>query len=164
MSPSSAAAGAFPHVHELGLQRLRENFDLVPVEYPSTRVQSSAAKRAYDLMDAFTDDSIKEEMPSGEYVFRTLRNLFERGILEQLSALIVARPISEEFGVVGSDETVIDREEDHRLGIIRALKAYHPNLPFVFGVDAGHTDPQLVLPLGGTIEVDMLLEQIHVVY
>jgi muramoyltetrapeptide carboxypeptidase LdcA involved in peptidoglycan recycling len=45
--------------HELGLQRLREEFDLVPVEYPTTRrMDSSPADRAADLHAAFGDPAI----------------------------------------------------------------------------------------------------------
>lgn len=36
----------------------------------------------------------------------------------------------------------------------RALSAYAPGTLAVFDVDFGHTDPQLVIPYGGTIRVD----------
>jgi hypothetical protein len=35
VSPSSGLPGLFPFPYELGLQRLREEFGLVPVEYPT---------------------------------------------------------------------------------------------------------------------------------
>ena len=60
VSPSFAAPAVWPHVHELGLQRLREVFQLEPVEYPTTRqLGASAADRAADLISAFTDPTIK---------------------------------------------------------------------------------------------------------
>jgi muramoyltetrapeptide carboxypeptidase LdcA involved in peptidoglycan recycling len=34
VSPSFAAPAVWPHVHELGLKRIREVFGLEPVEYP----------------------------------------------------------------------------------------------------------------------------------
>ena len=37
VSPSYAAPGAFPAVHEQAMRRLREEFRLEPVEYPTTR-------------------------------------------------------------------------------------------------------------------------------
>jgi hypothetical protein len=37
LSPSFAAAGAFPAVHEQAMRRLTEVTGLVPVEYPTTR-------------------------------------------------------------------------------------------------------------------------------
>lgn len=56
VSPSAGLAGLFPHVQDLGLDRLREIFDLRPVEYPTTRqMRSSPQERARDLMAAFSD-------------------------------------------------------------------------------------------------------------
>ena len=60
LSPSFAAPGCWPHVHELGLQRLRETFGLQPVEYPSTRdLDASVEQKATDLEAAFADPEIK---------------------------------------------------------------------------------------------------------
>ncbi|MFE9688812.1 S66 peptidase family protein [Micromonospora sp. NPDC005806] len=59
VSPSAGLPGLFPHVHELGLRRLREEFGLEPVEYPTTRVMGADPRdRARDLTAAFADPSI----------------------------------------------------------------------------------------------------------
>lgn len=59
VSPSFAAPGRFPAVHDLAMRRLRDDFGLVPVEYPTTtRLGSSPQDRAADLMAAFADPSI----------------------------------------------------------------------------------------------------------
>jgi len=60
LSPSSGLPGLFPTVYELGLRRLREEFQLTPVEYPTTRVMGSALEaRAQDVHAAFADPAIK---------------------------------------------------------------------------------------------------------
>ncbi len=60
VSPSFAAPGKWPHVYELGLQRLKEIFHLEPVEYPTTRkIGASKEERASDLRAAFQDEDIK---------------------------------------------------------------------------------------------------------
>jgi muramoyltetrapeptide carboxypeptidase LdcA involved in peptidoglycan recycling len=60
VSPSWAAPGAFPIVHEVAMTRLRAELGLVPVEYPTTRqVGSSPADRAADLHAAFADPTIR---------------------------------------------------------------------------------------------------------
>ncbi len=60
LSPSFAAPGVAPHVHEQALQRLREVTGLEPVEYPTTRqVGASARDRAADLNAAFGDPGIR---------------------------------------------------------------------------------------------------------
>jgi muramoyltetrapeptide carboxypeptidase LdcA involved in peptidoglycan recycling len=59
VSPSFAAPGAFPAVHELAMRRLAEELGVEPVEYPSTRrLGAPAQARAADLMAAFTDPGI----------------------------------------------------------------------------------------------------------
>ncbi|MER5318079.1 S66 peptidase family protein [Streptosporangium roseum] len=60
VSPSFAAPGMFPAVHELAMRRLRDEFGLEPVEYPTTRrLGATARDRAADLMDAFADPGIR---------------------------------------------------------------------------------------------------------
>lgn len=60
VSPSGGLPEVLPLPFELGLRRLREDFGLVPVEFPTTRVLRSSPKdRAADLHAAFTDPDIK---------------------------------------------------------------------------------------------------------
>jgi muramoyltetrapeptide carboxypeptidase LdcA involved in peptidoglycan recycling len=60
LSPSFAAPGAFPDLHEQAMRRLAEVTGLVPVEYPTTRkVGASARDRAADLNAAFADPQVR---------------------------------------------------------------------------------------------------------
>jgi muramoyltetrapeptide carboxypeptidase LdcA involved in peptidoglycan recycling len=60
LSPSFAAPGAAPAVHEQALRRLTEATGLVPVEYPTTRrLGATAEDRAADLNAAFADPEIR---------------------------------------------------------------------------------------------------------
>ena len=60
ISPSGRAAAQFPAPVDLGLARLRGEFGLVPVEYPTTRAaEASPADRAKDIHAAFTNPDIK---------------------------------------------------------------------------------------------------------
>ena len=60
LSPSFAAAGAFPAVHEQAMRGLTEVTDLVPVEFPTTRqVGASALARSADVNAAFADPEIR---------------------------------------------------------------------------------------------------------
>ncbi|HEY1915222.1 MAG TPA: S66 peptidase family protein [Streptosporangiaceae bacterium] len=59
LSPSAGLPGRFPLPFELGLRRLREDFGLVPVEYPTTRkMGATPAERAADIHAAFADPDI----------------------------------------------------------------------------------------------------------
>jgi muramoyltetrapeptide carboxypeptidase LdcA involved in peptidoglycan recycling len=65
LSPSFAAPMLFPHVFELGLDRIRSVFELEPIEYPTTRkLDANAKERARDLADAFEDPKIKAVIAS----------------------------------------------------------------------------------------------------
>ena len=78
LSPSSGLPGLFPAPYELGLQRLRDDLDLVPVEYPTTRrMGSTPADRAADLHAAFEDPSIAAIITSigGDDQIRVLPHL-----------------------------------------------------------------------------------------
>ena len=60
LSPSFAAAGAFPAVHEQAMRRLAEVTGLAPVEFPATRkVGATPAERAADVNAAFADPGIR---------------------------------------------------------------------------------------------------------
>ncbi len=60
VSPSFAAPGVWPHVHQLGLERLRDVFGLDPVAYPATaNVGATTQEKAADLVSAFSDPDIK---------------------------------------------------------------------------------------------------------
>ena len=60
LSPSFAAAGAFPAVHEQAMRRLTDVTGLVPVEYPTTRmVGASPLARAADINAALADPAIR---------------------------------------------------------------------------------------------------------
>lgn len=58
LSPSWAAPAHFPAIHERALQRLRDDFGVQPVEFPTTRRDARPAERAADVTAAFADPSI----------------------------------------------------------------------------------------------------------
>jgi muramoyltetrapeptide carboxypeptidase LdcA involved in peptidoglycan recycling len=78
VSPSGRAAAHFPAPFDLGLQRLRNEFDLLPVEYATTRAaEASPAKRAADVHSAFADPDVRAVIASigGEDELKVLAHL-----------------------------------------------------------------------------------------
>lgn len=60
VAPSSGLAGVLPLPYELGIERLRSEFGLEPVEYPATRKTAPTPReRADDLHAAFADPTVK---------------------------------------------------------------------------------------------------------
>lgn len=105
-----------------------------------------------------------EEMPSGEDVYRILRNMGERGLLARFPALLMGRAKAWSFEQPNS---LADRRRyalAQRDAVLRALAEYAPHTMAVFDVDFGHTDPQLVIPYGGSVRVDGSARRITVTY
>lgn len=62
LSPSWAAPAHFPAIHERALERLRDDYGVEPVEFPTTRRDASPVDRAADVTAAFADPSITAVM------------------------------------------------------------------------------------------------------
>ena len=95
-----------------------------------------------------------EEMPSAEEVFRMLRNAGERGLLAQFPAVVVGTAKASSIGHPVNPEGRERYRANQKAAVLRAFDAYNPGAMIVFNVDIGHTDPQWVVPYGGTMTVD----------
>ena len=97
LSPSAGLPGIFPWVQDLGLIRMREVFNLVPIEYPTTRrFGSSLEDRARDIMSAFSDSEI-------EAVVASIGGNDQIKLLKYLDGAIIAQNPKPFFGF--SDNT-----------------------------------------------------------
>jgi muramoyltetrapeptide carboxypeptidase LdcA involved in peptidoglycan recycling len=105
-----------------------------------------------------------EELPSAVEVYRILRGMGERGLLQQFPAILVGRPKAWSFERPNPPAEKIGYAGRQRAAILRATAEYHPDAMVVFDVDFGHTDPQLVLPYGGRVRVDGPARRITVWY
>jgi muramoyltetrapeptide carboxypeptidase LdcA involved in peptidoglycan recycling len=105
-----------------------------------------------------------EELPSEAFVHRVLMCMGERGLLQRFAAVVWGRPKAwslERRSTTAEKERHVDAQ---RTAVLDALAEYHPGVPVVFGVDFGHTDPQLVIPSGGTVTVDGASRRLDVTY
>ncbi|MFH8569792.1 S66 peptidase family protein [Streptomyces sp. NPDC017993] len=105
-----------------------------------------------------------EELPRADDVYYVLRSMGERGLLGRFGALLMARPKAWSLSQRHSAEAKASYVREQRAAVLRALTAYAPEMVAVFDVDFGHTDPQLVIPCGGTIRVDGQARRITVTY
>lgn len=126
------------------------------------------ADRAVLPTDAYAGNVLflatSEETPPAEQVYRILRNMGERGLLRQFPALLMGRATAWSFEspLAGPERDVFRLRQ--REAVLRALRQYAPDTMAVFDVDLGHTDPQLVVPVGGRIRVDGREHRITVTY
>ncbi|MFK4225589.1 S66 peptidase family protein [Streptomyces sp. NPDC019890] len=105
-----------------------------------------------------------EELPSAQEVFRILRNMGERGLLRRFPALLMGRPKTWSFAKPQDEKERERYTREQRESVLRALSTYAPETMAVFDVDLGHTDPQLIVPYGGTVRVDGPGRRITVTY
>jgi muramoyltetrapeptide carboxypeptidase LdcA involved in peptidoglycan recycling len=117
---------------------------------------------AYDGAVLFLETS--EEMPDATYVRRLLMCMGERGLLQRFAAVVWGRPKAWSFEQPNPDAAKQEYVDSQRETVLAALAEYHPDVPLVFGVDFGHTDPQYVIPIGGEVTVDGKQERIEVRY
>ncbi|MFH9073840.1 S66 family peptidase [Streptomyces alboflavus] len=117
---------------------------------------------AYDGHVLFLETT--EQLPSPAEVFRILRAMGERGLLARFAALIMGRAKRWSLDRPNGPEERVRYAREQREAVLDALLAYAPATMAVFDVDLGHTDPQYVIPYGGTVRVDGDERRITVTY
>jgi muramoyltetrapeptide carboxypeptidase LdcA involved in peptidoglycan recycling len=87
-----------------------------------------------------------EEKPTPAQVAFFLRTLGLQGIFDRIEALLLGR---------ARDYSLKEKSELDRVAVrVVGGEFHHPEMPIVSNVDFGHTDPQLIIPLGGHAEID----------
>lgn len=105
-----------------------------------------------------------EELPPATEVYRILRSIGERGLLGGFPAVLVGRPKAWDFARPNPPEAKAAYAAEQREAVMRAVAEYAPEAVVVFDLDAGHTDPQQILPYGGVVRVDACGRRIAVHY
>ncbi len=83
ISPSSGLPQIFPDVYELGLKRLKNEFGLIPKEYPTTRIMGAPLKdKARDVMAAFAD-------PNNKAIFTSIGGEDQIKLIKYLNADVI---------------------------------------------------------------------------
>lgn len=82
-----------------------------------------------------------------------LMQMGEMGIFERISALLVGRPKAQVLGRPAF-EGQAEYPTAQRETIISTVQLYAPDLPIVFNLDFGHTEPQFMIPNGDLIKID----------
>jgi muramoyltetrapeptide carboxypeptidase LdcA involved in peptidoglycan recycling len=118
-----------------------------------------AEPAAYDRCILLLETS--EEMPAPAEVGYILQALGERDILTRVAGVVVARPMTAPAPTPQIREAYAP---DLEAEVLAAVARYAPGALVVFNVDFGHTDPQLILPVGGRIRLDGPRRRITVTY
>ncbi|WP_042225088.1 S66 family peptidase [Oceanobacillus manasiensis] len=93
--------------------------------------------------DAILFFETSEEKPSPRSIIYWLRNYAAQGVLEKANGIIFGKP---------KDETYY---EEYKESIQLVLKEYGlENLPLLYNLNFGHTEPKIVLPYGVMAEIN----------
>lgn len=96
-----------------------------------------------------------EEKPAIHYIDYVLRNYGMLGIFNKINGFIFSR--ARDY----SDEE--KKELEKKIVSVIAQEFSKPDLPIIANFDVGHTDPQLVLPLGVKAEIDCVAKTVKLV-
>ncbi|SES42576.1 Muramoyltetrapeptide carboxypeptidase LdcA (peptidoglycan recycling) [Psychrobacillus sp. OK032] len=98
--------------------------------------------------EAYWKDSIlffetSEEMPEPTYIEYWLRNYGAQGILQKAKGIIFGKPLKEKY------------YKEYKESILKIMKELDlTNLPILYNLNFGHTEPKFVLPYGALAEID----------
>ncbi|MBJ2119775.1 LD-carboxypeptidase [Arthrobacter sp. MSA 4-2] len=107
-----------------------------------------------DLHGAILLLETSEELPPADRVKRWVRALGERGILDAVDAVLVARPPTSSFEHRPGAEERSRLRTAQRETVIEEITRYNPEAAVCVGVPFGHTRPQWILPYGGTVTMN----------
>lgn len=109
---------------------------------------------AYDLRGGILLLETSEERPSASWVARWVRGLGERGMLDAVAGVVVARPAVSDFEFLPSASEADALRAAQRDAVIDTVARYNPDAVVCVGVPFGHTRPQWIVPYGGTMVLD----------
>jgi muramoyltetrapeptide carboxypeptidase LdcA involved in peptidoglycan recycling len=105
-----------------------------------------------------------EELLPARNVGWVVRALGERGILEAVDAVLLARPPVSDFTRRPDASARVRLREEQRDTVAAIVNRYNPQAVMCVGVPFGHTRPQWILPHGGPITVDGTARRIFADY
>ena len=105
-----------------------------------------------------------EEIPNHGYVFRVMRALGERGILERVKGVLIGRPQAWDCAKQTTPEERVVYRREQRETIIRAVRTYNPNISIIQNLDFGHTNPQIPMPYGNKARIDASTKKIFATF
>jgi muramoyltetrapeptide carboxypeptidase LdcA involved in peptidoglycan recycling len=94
-----------------------------------------------------------EEMPTTEFVHEFITMIAELKILQQMKAILVAYPKAQFLEKTPSEARDLYIKQQKET-IKTSLKDNKINIPTIFNMNFGHTDPQTIIPNGGAVRID----------
>lgn len=107
-----------------------------------------------DLAGSILILETSEERPDAALVRGWIRAFGERGVLDAVAGVVVARPPVSDFEFTPTPAQADQLRAAQRDVVIEQVGRYNPDAVICVGVPFGHTRPQWILPYGGEMTLD----------
>ena len=102
--------------------------------------------------------------PPAATIGRIVRSLGERGLLAAVDAVILARTPASDHEHRPDPQSRAAHRRDQREAVVEQITSSRPDAVVCVGAPFGHTQPQWILPHGGTLTVDGVTQRIWADY
>ncbi len=123
-----------------------------------------SVKRYLPGLEQFNDSILfietSEEMPSEGFVYRFIAALAELNMLSKFRAILMAYPkaqFCDKQPAEGREAFIVNQQK----AVKNALQDYDIAIPVIFNMNFGHTDPQMIIPNGGSIKINSSFKTIE---
>jgi muramoyltetrapeptide carboxypeptidase LdcA involved in peptidoglycan recycling len=117
-----------------------------------------------DLENSVLFIETAEDIPEAWIVEYLLNGFGERGWFDKFKAVLVGRPKAWEFDKPKNAEQKAVYRNEQRKAVIRSVRRYNTEIPIIQNLDFGHTDPQILIPYGGKVEIESPTKTIRLFY
>ncbi len=105
-----------------------------------------------------------EDIPDPWLIEYLLVGMGERGWFDEFQAVLVGRPKAWEFDKPKTTQEKKVYREVQREAVLKTVRQYNKDIPVIQNLDFGHTDPQIVLPMGNPAKIDSTNQKITLTY
>lgn len=105
-----------------------------------------------------------EDIPEHWIVEYLLSGFGERGWFDRFQAVLVGRPKAWELDKQNTTEQKAAYRQVQRDTVLSVVREYNASIPVIQNVDFGHTDPQVILPMGGRARVSSDQRKVFLTY
>lgn len=117
-----------------------------------------------DLENTILFIETAEDIPDAWLVEYLLTGFGERGWFNKFLGVLVGRPKAWEFDKQNTADIKSKYREEQRTTVLRTIREYNETIPVVQNIDCGHTDPQVLLPLGNKVRISSSEKKIFLTY
>ena len=98
--------------------------------------------------------------PRMEYIVNVIEKINRVLPLSEVLGVLVGRPKVSQIGKVVKYDDKLEYYNNQIKSIIQCFRKFNSKAPIVFGLDFGHTNPQVCIPLNSSITIDCINKKV----